>query len=185
MRLGLFMMPLHTLKLGYKAMYDQDVEAALLAERLGYDEFWIGEHVAAKVEPVSSALQFLSAIAYQTKTIKLCTGVVNLPQHHPARVCRRCCHVGPHVRRPAHPGDRAGRPCLRLRALPDRRQEPPGDDVGKCRHYSRHLGKGVRPTTSRANTGRSRSLIPSSLTWASGRCRRRSRRPFRPSALLR
>ena len=86
MRLGLFMMPLHTLKLGYKAMYDQDVEAALLAERLGYDEFWIGEHVAAKVEPVSSALQFLSAIAYQTKTIKLCTGVVNLPQHHPARV---------------------------------------------------------------------------------------------------
>ena len=86
MKLGLFMMPLHTLKLGYKEMYDQDVEAALLAERLGYDEFWIGEHVAAKVEPVPSALQFLSAIAYQTKTIKLCTGVVNLPQHHPARV---------------------------------------------------------------------------------------------------
>jgi alkanesulfonate monooxygenase SsuD/methylene tetrahydromethanopterin reductase-like flavin-dependent oxidoreductase (luciferase family) len=86
MKLGLFMMPLHTLNLGYKEMYDQDVEAALLAERLGYDEFWIGEHVAAKVEPVPSALQFLSAIAYQTKTIKLCTGVVNLPQHHPARV---------------------------------------------------------------------------------------------------
>ena len=86
LKLGLFMMPLHTLKLGYKEMYDQDVEAALFAETLGYDEFWIGEHVAAKVEPVSSALQFLSAIAYQTKNIKLGTGVVNLPQHHPARV---------------------------------------------------------------------------------------------------
>jgi alkanesulfonate monooxygenase SsuD/methylene tetrahydromethanopterin reductase-like flavin-dependent oxidoreductase (luciferase family) len=86
MKLGLFMMPLHTLKLGYKEMYDQDVEAALFSEQLGYDEFWIGEHVAAKVEPVTSALQFLSAIAYQTKNIKLCTGVVNLPQHHPARV---------------------------------------------------------------------------------------------------
>jgi alkanesulfonate monooxygenase SsuD/methylene tetrahydromethanopterin reductase-like flavin-dependent oxidoreductase (luciferase family) len=86
MKLGLFMMPLHSLKLGYKEMYDQDVEAALLAETLGYDELWIGEHTAAKVEPVTSALQFLSAIAYQTKRIKLGTGVVNLPQHHPARV---------------------------------------------------------------------------------------------------
>ena len=86
MKLGLFMMPLHTLKLSYKEMYDQDVEAALYADRLGYDEFWIGEHTSAKVEPVSNTLQFLSLLVPQTKNMKLCTGVVNLPQHHPARV---------------------------------------------------------------------------------------------------
>ncbi|WGF87417.1 LLM class flavin-dependent oxidoreductase [Marinivivus vitaminiproducens] len=86
MKLGLFMMPLHSLKLGYKAMYDQDVEAALLADRLGYDEFWIGEHTAAKVEPVSNTLQFLSVLVPQTRRMKLCTGVLNLPQHHPARI---------------------------------------------------------------------------------------------------
>lgn len=86
MRLGLFMMPLHTLKLSYKEMYDQDVEAALYAERLGYEEFWIGEHTSVKVEPVSNTFQFLSLLVPQTKNMKLCTGVVNLPQHHPARV---------------------------------------------------------------------------------------------------
>jgi alkanesulfonate monooxygenase SsuD/methylene tetrahydromethanopterin reductase-like flavin-dependent oxidoreductase (luciferase family) len=86
MKLGLFMMPLHTQKLSYKEMYDQDVEVALLSETFGYDEFWIGEHLTAKVEPVTNALQFLTAIARETKRIKLCTGVVNLPQHNPARV---------------------------------------------------------------------------------------------------
>jgi alkanesulfonate monooxygenase SsuD/methylene tetrahydromethanopterin reductase-like flavin-dependent oxidoreductase (luciferase family) len=86
MKLGLFMMPLHTQKLGYKEMYDQDVEAALHADRLGYDELWMGEHTSAKVEPVSNSLQFLSALIPQTRTMKLCTGVVNLPQHNPARV---------------------------------------------------------------------------------------------------
>lgn len=86
MKLGMFMMPLHSLKLDYKAMYDQDVEAALLADRLGYDEFWIGEHTAAKVEPVSNTLQFLSVLVPQTSRMKLCTGVLNLPQHHPARI---------------------------------------------------------------------------------------------------
>lgn len=86
MKLGLFMMPLHTQKLGYKEMYDQDVAAALHADRLGYDELWMGEHTSAKVEPVSNCLQFLSALIPQTRTMKLCTGVVNLPQHNPARV---------------------------------------------------------------------------------------------------
>lgn len=86
MKLGMFMMPLHSLKLDYKAMYDQDVEAALLADRLGYDEFWIGEHTAARVEPVSNTLQFLSVLVPQTSRMKLCTGVLNLPQHHPARI---------------------------------------------------------------------------------------------------
>ena len=86
MKIGLFMMPLHTPKLSYNEMYKQDVEAALFAEELNYDEFWIGEHTTTKVEPVSNALQFLSCLAPQTSRIKLCTGVVNLPHHHPARV---------------------------------------------------------------------------------------------------
>jgi alkanesulfonate monooxygenase SsuD/methylene tetrahydromethanopterin reductase-like flavin-dependent oxidoreductase (luciferase family) len=86
MKLGLFMMPLHTQKLSYKEMYDQDIEVAVLSDRMGYDEFWIGEHLSTKVEPVTNSLQFLSAIARETTKVKLCTGVVNLPQHHPARV---------------------------------------------------------------------------------------------------
>ena len=86
MRLAFFMMPLHSLKLGYKDMYDMDVAAALYAEELKFDEFWVGEHVTAKVEPVSNILQFLSTLIPRTSHMKLCTGVLNLPQHHPARI---------------------------------------------------------------------------------------------------
>ena len=86
MKLGLFMMPLHTMKLGYKEMYDQDQEAALHAARLGYDEFWLGEHTSAKVEPISNSLQFMSALIPQTRNLVFGTGVINLPNHHPAQV---------------------------------------------------------------------------------------------------
>jgi alkanesulfonate monooxygenase SsuD/methylene tetrahydromethanopterin reductase-like flavin-dependent oxidoreductase (luciferase family) len=86
MKLGLFMMPLHTARLGYKEMFDQDLAAALHADALGYDEFWLGEHTSAKVEPISNSLQFMSALIPQTKKIKFGTGVINLPNHHPAQV---------------------------------------------------------------------------------------------------
>ena len=86
MKLGLFMMPLHTMRLGYKEMYDQDLAAALHADALGYDEFWLGEHTSAKVEPISNSLQFMSALIHQTKNLVFGTGVINLPNHHPAQV---------------------------------------------------------------------------------------------------
>ncbi len=86
MRLGLFMMPLHTLGLSYKEMYDQDYAAVLHADAAGFDEVWMGEHFAAKVEPVSNPLQFLSACIPVTKKVTFATGVLNLPHRHPAQV---------------------------------------------------------------------------------------------------
>ncbi|MBV9637762.1 MAG: LLM class flavin-dependent oxidoreductase [Methylobacteriaceae bacterium] len=86
MKLGMFTMPLHTMKLGYKEMYDQDMEAALLCDRLGFAEYWLGEHTAAKVEPISDALQFMSALIPQTRNLVFGTGVLNLPQHFPPKV---------------------------------------------------------------------------------------------------
>jgi len=85
-KLGLFTMPLHTLRLGYKEMYDQDLEAALLCDRLGFDEYWLGEHTSSKVEPISDALQFMSALLPQTRNLVFGTGVLNLPQHFPPKV---------------------------------------------------------------------------------------------------
>jgi alkanesulfonate monooxygenase SsuD/methylene tetrahydromethanopterin reductase-like flavin-dependent oxidoreductase (luciferase family) len=86
MKLGFFMMPLHSLNLSYGQMYAMDMEAALYAEAAGYDELWMGEHYSAKVEPVSDTLQFMSWLIPQTSRIMLCTGVLNLPHHHPAKV---------------------------------------------------------------------------------------------------
>src|SRR4051812_45940291 len=86
MKFGLFTMPLHTMKLGYKEMYDQDMEAALLADKLGFNEYWMGEHTSAKVEPVSNSLQFMSWLIPQTRNLVFGTGVLNLPHHHPAKI---------------------------------------------------------------------------------------------------
>jgi len=86
MKLGLFMMPLHTMRLSYKEMYDQDYQAVLHADAVGFDEVWMGEHFSAKVEPVSNPLQFLSACIPVTRKVTFVTGVLNLPHRHPAQV---------------------------------------------------------------------------------------------------
>ncbi|MGH6768397.1 MAG: LLM class flavin-dependent oxidoreductase [Xanthobacteraceae bacterium] len=84
MRLGLFMMPLHppTRTLGdYMA---ETAEKVLLAERLGFDEVWIGEHFSATTEPIPSPLMFMASLIPQTSRIVFGTGVINLPNRHPA-----------------------------------------------------------------------------------------------------
>ena len=79
-------MPLHPLGTDYVQTLDQDREAILLAEQLGFSEAFIGEHVTDLAETVTSCLVFIASLAYQTKQIKLGTGTVNLPNSHPARI---------------------------------------------------------------------------------------------------
>jgi alkanesulfonate monooxygenase SsuD/methylene tetrahydromethanopterin reductase-like flavin-dependent oxidoreductase (luciferase family) len=86
MRLGLFMMPLHKVGRDYSWMFQQDYDAILHADRLGFDEVFVGEHYTAQVEPIPNPLQFMSALIPVTKNITFGTGVLNLPQHHPARI---------------------------------------------------------------------------------------------------
>src|SRR5436190_16437403 len=56
------------------------IEAAQLAERLGYASFWITDsHLAAR-----EALVMLGALAVSTQTITLGTGVSHLAGRHPS-----------------------------------------------------------------------------------------------------
>jgi alkanesulfonate monooxygenase SsuD/methylene tetrahydromethanopterin reductase-like flavin-dependent oxidoreductase (luciferase family) len=86
MDLGLFMMPLHAGGQDYLEILDQDREAIKLADRLGYAEAWVGEHYTAGPEPITNPLQFMATLIHETRQIKFATGVINLPQHHPAMV---------------------------------------------------------------------------------------------------
>lgn len=86
MKLGLFMMPLHDPHRAYPDVLREDREAILLADELGYDEAWVGEHYSCRTEPIASPLQFMATLAPVTKNIVFGTGVINLPQHHPAQV---------------------------------------------------------------------------------------------------
>lgn len=84
MRLGLFMMPLHppTRTLGDYMV--ETAEKVLLAERLGFDEVYVGEHFSATTEPIPSPLMFMASLIPQTSRITFGTGVINLPNRHPA-----------------------------------------------------------------------------------------------------
>jgi alkanesulfonate monooxygenase SsuD/methylene tetrahydromethanopterin reductase-like flavin-dependent oxidoreductase (luciferase family) len=64
--------------------YVEDREAILLADKLGYSEALVGEHVTDLAENVTSCLMFLASLAHETKQIVLGTGTVNMPNSHPA-----------------------------------------------------------------------------------------------------
>jgi alkanesulfonate monooxygenase SsuD/methylene tetrahydromethanopterin reductase-like flavin-dependent oxidoreductase (luciferase family) len=80
------MMPLHPP--GRKAWETlaEDREAILLADKLGFCEAYVGEHVTDLAENVTSCLMFLASLAHETKQIVLGSGTVNMPNSHPAAI---------------------------------------------------------------------------------------------------
>lgn len=86
MKLSLFMMPLHVMNRPYHVTLEEDIEAFMLAEELGFDEGWVGEHYSSDIEQISSPMIFLAYISARTKNMKLGTGVVPLPIYHPAQL---------------------------------------------------------------------------------------------------
>ena len=84
MKLGYFMMPLHHIDRDYHETLQEDMEAIILADELGYSEAWVGEHYSSAVEQITSPLMFHANLINRTKQIKLATGVMCLPQYHPA-----------------------------------------------------------------------------------------------------
>lgn len=85
-KLGMFMMPLHPPGRLMHETLKEDREAILLADKLGYVEAFVGEHVTDAAETVTSCVAFLASVAAETTSIVLGTGTVNLPNAHPATV---------------------------------------------------------------------------------------------------
>jgi alkanesulfonate monooxygenase SsuD/methylene tetrahydromethanopterin reductase-like flavin-dependent oxidoreductase (luciferase family) len=86
MKLGFFTMPIHPLGRNLTEVFKEDRELALIADRLGFTEGYFGEHITDAAETITSALIFIAWVLNDTKQIKLGTGTVNLPNHHPAMV---------------------------------------------------------------------------------------------------
>src|SRR5919199_4150683 len=86
MKLGYFTMPLHPLGRDYGETLREDREAILLAERLGFEEAFVGEHVTDACETITSCLMFIASLAHLTTRIRLGSATVNLPNAHPAAV---------------------------------------------------------------------------------------------------
>jgi len=86
MKVGLFGMPMNPGHRPQSETYDEVTERIILADKLGFEEVFLGEHVSCLTEPVPSPLIFLAALIHRTKNIRLGTGVSALPNHHPAHV---------------------------------------------------------------------------------------------------
>jgi alkanesulfonate monooxygenase SsuD/methylene tetrahydromethanopterin reductase-like flavin-dependent oxidoreductase (luciferase family) len=83
-KLGYFTMPLHPVGRDWRRTLAEDREAILLAEKLGFEEAFIGEHVTDLAETITSCLIFIATLARDTSRIRLGSGTVNLANRHPA-----------------------------------------------------------------------------------------------------
>jgi alkanesulfonate monooxygenase SsuD/methylene tetrahydromethanopterin reductase-like flavin-dependent oxidoreductase (luciferase family) len=83
MRLGYFTMPLHPPHRDPAQTLQEDREAVVLADKLGFHDAFVGEHLTDRCENVTSSLIFLATLIGETKSIRLATGTSNLSQSHP------------------------------------------------------------------------------------------------------
>jgi len=89
LKFGAFLAPHHPLGEHPTLQLQRDLDLAAHLDRLGYDEFWVGEHHSSGWETIGSPEMFLAAAGQVTHTIRLGTGVVSLPYHHPFNVAQR------------------------------------------------------------------------------------------------
>ena len=89
LRFGCFLAPHHPLGENPTLLLRRDLDLVELLDKLGYDEFWVGEHHSTGWEMIASPELFLAAAGERTHRIRLGTGVTSLPYHHPFMVAQR------------------------------------------------------------------------------------------------
>src|SRR5258705_5628131 len=86
MKLGLFMMPMHPAGRDPAQTLQEDRETVILADKLGFHDAFVGEHLTDRCENITNSFIFLATLIAETQTIKLGTGTSNLSHSHPALV---------------------------------------------------------------------------------------------------
>jgi limonene 1,2-monooxygenase len=89
LRFGGFLAPHHPIGEHPTLQLRRDLDLAEHLDRLGFDEFWCGEHHSTGWETIASPELFLAAAGERTHHIRLGTGVISLPYHHPFNVAQR------------------------------------------------------------------------------------------------
>ncbi|HEX4110697.1 MAG TPA: LLM class flavin-dependent oxidoreductase [Solirubrobacteraceae bacterium] len=89
MKFGVFVPPQNVVGLNPTLAIRRAIDLAVHLDRLGYDEVWFGEHHSGGSEIVASPELLIAAAAELTTHIRLGTGVVSIPYHHPFQVAER------------------------------------------------------------------------------------------------
>jgi alkanesulfonate monooxygenase SsuD/methylene tetrahydromethanopterin reductase-like flavin-dependent oxidoreductase (luciferase family) len=86
MRLGYFTMPMHPIERDWVETLQEDRETIILADKLGFHDAFVGEHLTDRLENVTNSMIFLASLISDTKQIKLASGTSNLSQMHPTLI---------------------------------------------------------------------------------------------------
>ena len=86
LKIGLFSMPVHLPDRILADALQEDRELVILADQLGFSEAWMGEHFTSVGEPIPSPLIFNASLVDAAPNIMFGSGVICLPQQHPAVV---------------------------------------------------------------------------------------------------
>jgi limonene 1,2-monooxygenase len=89
MSFGVFLAPYHPVGDSPLITFRRDLEIIQRCDELGFDEAWVGEHHSAAWENIADPAVFLAAAGERTGRIRLGSGVVSLPYHHPMMVADR------------------------------------------------------------------------------------------------
>jgi alkanesulfonate monooxygenase SsuD/methylene tetrahydromethanopterin reductase-like flavin-dependent oxidoreductase (luciferase family) len=77
----------------YREVYDYQLELVEWLEELGFDGVWFAEHHFRDYGTVPSPLAMLSNVAARTERLRLGTGVVVLPLHHPLEIAEQAAQL--------------------------------------------------------------------------------------------
>jgi limonene 1,2-monooxygenase len=89
MHSGIFLAPFHPTDEDPTLALRRDIDLIAHLDRIGFDEAWIGEHHSAGYEIIASPELMIAAAAERTERIRIGTGVISLPYHHPLMVANR------------------------------------------------------------------------------------------------
>ena len=98
MKFGAFLAPHHPIGEHPTLQLQNDLRLAQRLDELNYDEFWVGEHHSTGWEMIASPEMFLAVAGERTHRIRLGTGVISLPYHHPFNVAQRLVQLDHHTR---------------------------------------------------------------------------------------
>jgi len=94
LKFGVFHSPWHEPGKGDPSLQlRQDLELVEHLDRLGFDEYWVGEHHSGGYELTPAPDTFVALAAERTKHIKLGVSVVSVPYHHPLITADRMTYV--------------------------------------------------------------------------------------------
>ncbi|GAA4608872.1 LLM class flavin-dependent oxidoreductase [Actinoplanes octamycinicus] len=83
MKFGALLFPFHHPMEDPTLQLEGDLELAEHCDRLGFDEFWFGEHHSGGWQIIASPELMVAAAAQRTRRIRLGTGVATLSYHQP------------------------------------------------------------------------------------------------------